>query len=108
MTEKKTRAKKAKPPQTEVSEASNTVHLKMADGGIQECTEEESRAHAEALGVKAYPSKAAETPERGPDYHITDAGEILLDSGGPIPEDHHVHPAHRLLALARKDARGKS
>lgn len=43
-----------------------------------------------------------EPPEKGPDYHITDAGEILLDSGGAIPEDHPVHPAHRALAAVRK------
>lgn len=72
-------------------------------------------AAAEFVGEKPqteYVSETYETgfemPAKGPDYHITDAGEILLDSGGPIPEDHHVHPAHRLLALARKDARGKS
>lgn len=46
-----------------------------------------------------------EIPEVGPDYHITPTGEILLNkTGEPVPEDHHIHPAHRLLALARKDA----
>jgi hypothetical protein len=43
-----------------------------------------------------------EIPERGPDYHVTAAGDILLDAGCPIPEDHPVHPAHRALAAARK------
>jgi hypothetical protein len=43
------------------------------------------------------------TPDVGPDYHVTDAGDILLTaSGAPIPEDHPVHPAHRALAAARK------
>jgi hypothetical protein len=48
------------------------------------------------------PEDCGSTPAKGPDYHITEAGEILLDSGGPIPEDHPVHPIHRALAAARK------
>ena len=43
-----------------------------------------------------------DVPGTGPDYHITDAGDILLDTGEPIPEDHPVHPAHRAIAAARK------
>jgi hypothetical protein len=43
-------------------------------------------------------------PVDGPDYRITQTGEIVLFDGSPIPEDHHVHPSHRRIAAERKEA----
>jgi hypothetical protein len=43
-------------------------------------------------------------PVDGPDYRITQTGDIVLFDGSPIPEDHHVHPSHRRIAAERKEA----
>lgn len=75
MTEKKTKAKPKKAVEPDVSAGTETAKTEYV---------------------------VVEVPECGPDYHVTDAGEILLDTGEPIPEDHPVHPVHRALAAARK------
>ena len=49
-------------------------------------------------------AEEATTPERGPDYHITASGDIVLDTGAPVPEDHPIHPVHRAIAAGRKEA----
>lgn len=88
MTEKKTRAKKAR---LKGVPTENDNEFKIV---------EDSDTEWELANVSIEPVET--TPAKGPDYHITDTGEILLDSGGPIPEDHPVHPVHRALAAARK------
>lgn len=53
--------------------------------------------------VPTFEANIAELSAVGPDYQVTEAGDIVLTStGAPIPEDHPVHPVHRAIAAARK------
>ncbi len=110
MTEKKTKGKKVKADEVAANQAfvANIGDTASNDDAevsfddikhlvVPELVHQYERTVEALVTIKA--------PERGPDYHITAAGEILLDTGDPIPEDHPVHPAHRALAAARKSCK---
>jgi len=101
VTEKKTKGKKAKA--AEVAEGFAEANQAFVDDiGVSDLPDEIDTSDPN-LVIKGFQEIIGVAPPgKGPDYHVTDAGDILLDTGAPIPEDHHVHPAHRALAATRK------